>query len=311
IYVANDYGEDAVYHNKRDGTFTCITRQATGGDFDAGMNVDFGDYDNDGYLDIYVTNITSRMIRQGNMLWRNLHDSTFANVAGETNTWDGGWGWGAKFLDCDNDGDLDIYTVNGYISDGPKDVFANGKYGDFFARLSTIDISDANTWPDMRGFSISGYEKSHLFRNEGGIFSEIAEASGLRHRTDGRGIAVADFDNDGLLDLFITNCGQQSVLYHNEGDARRWLEVQLTGTNSNADAIGARVTATAGNLRQIREVDGGNGFSSQSSRIVHFGLADHDRVDSLQIDWPGGKRQVLENIRTNQRLTVREASGSR
>lgn len=312
IYVANDYGEDVVYRNNRDGTFTNITRQATGGDFDAGMNADFGDYDNDGYLDIYVTNITSKAIHQGNMLWLNQHDLSFVNVASDSNTRDGGWGWGAKFLDADNDGDLDIYTVNGYVSAGPMDIFSNGPSREFFARLSSLDISDANTWPDMRGFSISGYEKSHLFRNDGGSFSEVAGAAGIKHSGDGRGIALADFDNDGAVDLFITNCGQPAVLYHNEtGKGNHWLEVRLVGTRSNRDAIGARLTATAGPLKQIREVDGGNGFSSQSSRIVHFGLSACDRIDSLEVRWPSGVRQTLRNVATNQRLTLTEPEPKR
>ena len=307
LYVANDYGEDSVYRNNGDGTFTNITRQATGGDFDAGMNVDVGDFDNDGYLDIYVTNIMNRVIRQGNMLWQNQGDLSFVNVAQETHTWDGGWGWGAKFVDFDNDGDLDLYTVNGYISAGPTDLFAAGKSSEFFSSLSTLDISDANTWPDMRGFSISGYEKDRLFRNDQGAFQEIASQAGVAHPGDGRGIALADFDADGDVDLFITNCGQTAVLYRNDiGNQKRWLQVQLIGTRSNRDAIGARISVTAGGLRQIREIDGGNGFSSESSRVAHFGLAAADKVDHLEIRWPSGVRQAFNQIKTNQKLTITE-----
>lgn len=307
IYVADDYGEDLVYRNNGDGTFTNITRQSTGGDFDAGMNVDFGDYDNDGYMDIYVTNITNRYIRQGNMLWHNMGEGTFVNAAQENNCADGGWAWGAKFFDFDNDGLLDIYNVNGYITDGPVDLFAGSRLGEFFGRLSTSDISDVSAWPDMRGFSISAREKHRLFKNTGAGFQEMAEAAGVADTGDGRGIALADFDGDGDLDIFVTNCGQASLLYRNEvGASRHWLQVRLIGTRSNRDAIGSRLTAVAGGLSQIREVDGGNGFSAQSSRVVQFGLGDHSRVDSLEIRWPSGTRQNLKNVAPDQQLTIRE-----
>jgi hypothetical protein len=308
VYVANDYGEDLVYRNNGNGTFTNITRQSTGGDFDAGMNVDFGDYDNDGYLDIYVTNITSGAIRQGNMLWRNMGDTTFINLAQETSCWDGGWAWCAKFLDFDNDGRLDIFNVNGYVTAGPTDLFAGSRIGEFFERLSAADISDVSSWPDMRGFSISAHESDRLFKNNGTSFQQIAESAGVANSGDGRGIALADFDRDGDLDIFVTNCGQAAALYRNDegSSSGRWLEVLLTGTRSNRDAIGSRLVARAGDLTQIREVDGGNGFSSQSSRVVHFGLADHKSVDSLEIRWPSGARQLLKNIASDHQLTIKE-----
>jgi len=312
IYAADDYGEDFVYRNNGDGTFTNVTRQSTGGDFDAGMNVDFGDYDNDGYMDVYVTNITNRYIRQGNMLWHNLGDGTFVNVAQEAGCADGGWAWGAKFFDFDNDGLLDIYNVNGYVTDGPVDLFAGSRLGEFFNRLSSLDISDVGAWPDMRGFSISAREKHRLFRNTGAGFREMAEAAGVADTGDGRGVALADFDGDGDLDIFVTNCGQPAVLYRNDvGASRHWLQVRLVGTRSNRDAVGARLSATAGDLRQTREVDGGNGFSAQSSRVVQFGLGDHERVDALEIRWPSGTRQTLKDVAADQRLTITEPAPPR
>jgi hypothetical protein len=305
VYVANDYGQDALYRNNGDGTFTNVTRSATGGDFDAGMNVDIADHDGDGYLDIYVTNITNASIRQGNMLWWNRGGMRFLNVAKEAGVWDGGWGWGAKFLDFDNDGDLDIVTVNGFVSAGPVDLFKS--VGNFYGFLARADVSDARVWPDLRGLSMSGYETTRLFENMGGVYAEVGQASGIADRLDGRGVAIADFDEDGALDLVVTNSGQPSLMYHNVGGGReRWLEVKLRGTRSNRDGIGARLTLSTGPLQQIREIDGGNGFSAQSTKTAHFGISLAEGASSLAIRWPSGVVQRLEGIAANQTLRVSE-----
>jgi hypothetical protein len=303
LYIANDYGSDMVFLNTGKG-FRDISKTAIGSDESAGMNVEFGDYDGDGLLDIFVTNISNPAIRQGNMLWKNMGNNTFANVARETGVWDTGWGWGGKFLDFDNDGWLDLYTVSGFVSSGPYDLFRGA--GSFFNFLRG-DISDAAAWPDVRGFSISGYERSHLLKNSGGDFHDVTAKSGLAHVRDGRGIAVADFDLDGGLDIYITNCGQPSILYRNTaGKHSNWIELRLVGTASNRDAIGARVTLTAGGRRQIREVDGGNGYSSQSWRTVHFGLGSQTAADKIEISWPSGTRQVLSGLQSNRLVTVEE-----
>jgi enediyne biosynthesis protein E4 len=303
VYVANDFGTDTLYKNNRDGTFTDVTAEATGGDHDAGMNAEIGDFNNDGRLDIYVTNITDEFMQQGNMLWENQGGMVFSNAARKTGTADGGWGWGAKFFDFDNDGDLDLFTVNGFVSDGPLDIFRHPGI------LNSADVSDAAIWPDMRGVSLSGYEKKRLFRNDGGRFTEIAAEAGLDSLRDGRGVAIADFDGDGAEDILVANCGSGPQLYKNEAATQPWIEIELKGTVSNRDAIGARLTLTAGGKRQIREIDGGNGFSAQSSRVVHFGLGDSEQIDELEVRWPSGKRQVFKGIAGRSRLLVVEPAG--
>src|SRR6185295_13033405 len=292
VYVANDYGEDVLYRNNGDGTLKNVTRQATGGDFAAGMNVDMGDYDGDGDLDIYVTNIANGAIRQGNMLWSNEGDLVFADLAQETGSWDGGWGWGAKFFDFDNDGDLDIYTANGFVSTGKVDIFKSSQQ--LYRHLAKEDISDLRQWPDMREYSMSGFERNRLFRNDGGKFREVAGENGVDSTLDGRGVAIADLDGDGNQDMVVTNCGGAPHVYRNRGPGgRSWLEVELAGTTSNRDAIGARIEVSAGGIRQIREIDGGNSFSAKSSRVMHFGLGDRDAADEIRIRWPSGKKLVL------------------
>ena len=310
VYVANDFGEDVLYRNNGDLTFTNVTRSATGGDFAAGMNVDMGDYDGDGLLDIYVTNITNPSIRQGNMLWRNDGDLRFLDVALETRTWDGGWGWGAKFFDYDNDTDLDIVTLNGFLSAGPVDVFKS--FGNFWGMLARTDVSDARSWPDLRGLSMSGHEETRLFENRGSRYAEVGRAAGVASRLDGRGVGLGDFDEDGDLDLVASNCGQPALLYRNDGGNRlHWLKVKLRGAAGNRNAIGARLTLQSGGVRQIREIDGGNAFSAQSTKVVHFGLGPFDGVSRLVIRWPGGVAQEIDNVLPDRTLVVTEPDRQR
>ena len=307
VFFANDFGDDKLYNNTGDGIFLDMTMDALGGDTKKGMNVEFGDYDNDGYLDIYISNITTKeYIKEGNLFYRNNGDGTFIDISRETQTLDGGWAWCAKFLDYDNDCDLDIYMVNGFFS-GEKEEY----WFDLATTVTVPEFDPLNSmnWAPMGNKSLSGYEPSRLFRNEGNdIFTEIAAAAGVEdYRRDGRGIAVADYDNDGDLDMYVTNQGNKAVLYRNDiGNKNNWLLLKLIGTKSNRDAIGARIKVTVGDLSQIREVDPGNGYSSQSDRRVHFGLGQEEKIDQIEIRWPSGSTQILKDISTNQIITIVE-----
>jgi hypothetical protein len=306
LYIANDYGEDVLYENRGDGTFRNVTRQATGGDFDSGMSVDAGDYDGDGDLDLYVSNITNRAIRQGNMLWSNEGGLAFVDRAQASGSADGGWAWGAKFADFDNDGDLDLYTVNGFVSDGKVDLF--GASSSLYQRLTAAKIGDLRLWPDMRGFSLSGYERSRLFRNDGPRFSEVAAAAGLDSDRDGRGVALADFDGDGDLDLMVSNCGTAPALYRNDGaGGGHWLRLRLASGGGGGGVIATRAWARSSGASQIREVDGGNGFCAQSSRVLHYGLGTEvgEAGVEIEIRWPDGERRILRRVPVDRSLVVR------
>jgi hypothetical protein len=294
LYVACDFGTDRFFVNNGDGTFADRTKAAVGIDTKKGMNAEWGDYDNDGLLDVFVTNITDDYMREGNFLWRNNGDGTFSDVARETGVYDSGWGWGAKLFDYDDDGWLDLYIVNGWVSAGPESYVP-----DVFAMITrpNVDLTDARSWPPMGRKSLSGYQKKKLFHNQNGIFKDEAARHGVDSTRDGRGVAVADFDNDGRLDLFVANANAEPFLYRNVRPAGpQWAGFLLEGRKSNRDAVGTQLRATAGGRTQLRFVDGGNGFAGQSSRRVHFGLAGATVIDRLEVRWPSGARQTFEKV---------------
>ena len=306
IYLACDYGPDKLYFNNGDGTFRDASEKAIGVDTRKGMNVDVGDYDNDGWLDVYVTNITDEYMKECNMLWHNNGDGTFTDLSRETGTCETLWGWAAKFGDYDNDGLLDLFVVNGLRSAGPEN------YIPVLVNLITkpgVDFTDARGWPDIGNMTWSGYQKKKFFRNiDGHSFKEISAEAGVDNDKDGRGIGVGDFDNDGRLDLYQTNADQDSLFYRNAGtDTGHWIELKLVGTRSNRDAIGARVTVKAAGRSMIREVDGGNGYAGQSSARVHFGLGSATAVESLQIRWPSGTVQTV-SAPVDRITTITEAA---
>jgi len=346
LYIANDFGPDEYYLNT--GTTEPTPRfrvivdprghPGVGHDWWKGMNVDMGDVNNDGYLDIYVTNILEKRYKtdEGNMLWLNCADADcpggrgFRNIAQQSGAYDGGWGWGGKFADFNNDGLLDIYTVNGFVT---GDVDKNYWFAiQEMVTQTKNQTADARDWPVMGTRDLSGRERGRLFMQlppdahessrrpqgatlqgeDGPRFIEVAEASGITDVYNGRGIAVADYNHDGYLDLYVANQGAPSCFYVNqtgssgtEGKApsHGFLRLKLVGRPdqgitvgdrvfaSTADAVGARVTLETATGKQLREVQGGMGFASQSEHAVHFGVPDVSVVERITIQWPSGRVQ--------------------
>jgi len=308
IYVASDFGTDRIFFNNGDGTFRDATRKAIGFDTRKGMNAEVGDYDNDGWLDVYVTNITDEYMRECNMLWHNNGDGTFIDVSRESGTCDTLWGWAGKFGDFDADGWLDLFVVNGLRSAGKANYIP--VLVDAITRPG-FDFTDVRGWPEIGGMSWSGYQKKKLFRSIDGItFLEISAAAGVDNDRDGRGLGVADFDNDGRQDFFQANADQAPLLYRNTTAHRgHWIELKLVGTRSNRDAIGARVTVKAGAVTMMREVDGGNGYAGQSSQRVHFGLGEAAGPSSVQVRWPSGRVEGV-TVAVDRLTTIREGEGT-
>ena len=305
LYVAVDFGPDRFFVNNGDRTFTDMSEKAIGIDTKKGMNADWGDFNNDGLFDAYVTNITDDYMREGNFLWKNNGDLTFTDVSRETGTYDTGWGWGGKFFDYDNDGWQDLYVVNGWVSAGEENYVV-----DIFKLITSpnVDLSDARNWPPMGNKTLSGYQEKHLFHNrEGTLFTNEAARHGVNSKLDGRGIAVADFDNDGRLDLLVSNANARPLLYRNtQPTGNHWVRLTLKGTRSNPLAVGTRLWVKAGGETQVGFVNGGNGFASQSSLRVHFGLGDAALIERLEVAWPSGARQVFVNLQPDRIYAIVE-----
>ena len=290
IYVANDSTPSYLYINGKDGTFEDTALLAgvavsDDGMEQAGMGVDFGDYDNDGWLDIVKSNFAF----ENSNLYHNERDGDFVDQSLRT----AGIGlatrplvsWGTKFLDYDNDGWKDVVVVNGQV------------------------------YPHMIAGPVGG-ERYHqprlLFRNlGGGRFADVSDDSGpgIRERRSSRGLATGDLDNDGDVDLVVVNIDSTpSVLRNDGGNARSWLGVKLRGTKSNRMGLGARVTARAGTLRQIAEATTSGSIFSASDSRVHVGLGAATEAD-LEIAWPSGRIQTLTGIPANQTIEVDEDRG--
>jgi enediyne biosynthesis protein E4 len=330
IYVANDFGADDLYINIPGGPYGRrfvrveggITADKVGRDTKKGMNVDFGDFDHSGHLSIYVTNIVRpRILPEGNMLWVSRSDSSrvggrnFTDKAEQLGVHDCGWGWGAKFVDVNNDGWLDLFVLNGFISANPQKSYWY-ELQNMVSDYRTI-IADAKNWPPIEDKSLSGYQKSCLFVQDAGRFHDVAESAGITDEYDGRGVAVADFKNDGTADFFVSNQGQPALLYLNElyhnctsHSCPHWIGLTLhgNGTSSNRDAIGARVVLESDLGTQTSEVSRGNGFASQSDPRVRFGLGKNIAIRQLRIFWPDGEVQLLDRLKldTYNEITEQE-----
>ena len=280
LYLANDTDQNILYRNDGELTFTNTNRpdaRSRTGDIRSGMGIAWGDYDTDGDLDIFVTN----WLDESNVLYRNNGNGTFTDVSAKSGVFESGLGktcWGTALFDADNDGDLDIFFSAGHI--------------------------------DPASWEAHGQADVFLQNNGDGTFSDISETVGLRKFDAygvGRGVAVADYDADGDLDIFIVNSSGKPMLLRNDGGNRKqWLQIRTVGTVSNRDGIGAVVKVSAGNLHQIQQVAAGDSYLSQSSIDVEFGLAHHKTVDRIVIQWPSGIVQTLTDVQANQRLVVVE-----
>jgi hypothetical protein len=304
LYLANDFGQDTIYKNNGDGTFTNVTHTALPIDTRKGMNVDFADLDGDGYPDIYVSNVTQPgYLVEGNFLWHNNGDGTFTDKAVTVGVADGGWAWGAKFVDLDNDGEMEIVGMDGFVSAGTGDYWY---YLGTMATTPGIVVADSHNWPTIGDMSISGYQPSRLYVKQGDTYTDIALDAGITDLYDGRGVCIADFDNDGLPELFVASQGAPFLLYKNYPEKRNhWLGLRLVGKGkSNYDAIGARVTLSTRDRNYIKWVDPGSGFASQSDRRLIFGLGSLASFNGIDILWPDGSEQHIDSLAIDRYHTI-------
>lgn len=314
LFIANDYGISELFFN--DGKRFREAGNQTGVGFapKSGMSASVGDVLNNGKYSIYVSNISEDgVLIQGNNLWV-PRDGTagdglkYDNLARAMDVELGGWSFGAQFGDLNNDGTLDLYLVNGYIS-----ADRNTNYWYDFSKIaggnSTI-ISDAAHWPSMDGRSLSGYQNKKVWLNDGaGKFVNVAQAVGVGDVYDGRSVALVDLWNRGVLDVVVANQKGPLLVYKNTvAPENKWIGFELEGLASNRSAIGAEVRVYWDGRQQVQQVTGGNGFCSQNQRRLHFGLGKNPLLEKVEIRWPSGKTQVLEKPSPGQTYRIKEAA---
>jgi hypothetical protein len=287
IYVACDSTPSMLFHNNHNGTFTETAVEAgvafnDGGREQAGMGADAADYDGEGWLDIVKTSFSDDTAT----LYHNNHDGTFSDVTAAAGLSKNSkfLGWGTLFLDIDNDGWPDLFMANGHI------------YPEV----------------DSKGVNNTFRERKILYWNEhNGRFRDISLDSGAGITTpfNSHGVAAADFDNDGAVEILVNNSHDRPSLLKNFGEHGNWILLKLEGTKSNRDAIGARVTVYVGDHQQTQEVRSGGGYISQSDFRLHFGLGKAIKADAVEIRWPSGLVQRFENIAGNRVVKIRESIG--
>ena len=299
LFLANDYGVPQLYLNQHGKGFVEAGRE-TGVALTpkSGMNAAFGDIFNDGRLSIYKTNISEPgVLVQANDLWvpKKSGKLEYQDLATSLGVDLGGWSWGAQFGDLNNDGTLDLYLTNGYVSAGER-----SSYWYDFAVIATghsAIIADAKNWPAMRGRSLSGYQRKRVWINDGlGRFTDVAQVVGATDTNDGRAVALADLSNAGGLDVIVANQRGPLLIYKNHVQpGRHWIAFELEGRKSNRSAIGARVELRWNGQLQVQEVSGGSGFSAQNDRRLHYGLGEAAKIESVVIRWPSGAAQTIDN----------------
>ncbi len=334
--------QDRYVVGQGDGTFV-------DGLVDAGLELDtplscygvtWNDYDDDGDADIYVANYHL----YDNQLWQNQGDGTFVDVAADLGAahddipsgysqYPGGHSYGVDFGDVDNDGDMDAFVTNlshprtspwadpsmflvsqggpGFAFDDLK-VEAGFIYDEGDVNVAMADY-DCDMDLDLAVASLYTGHYSRLYRNDGEArFTDVTWEAGVAVH-DSVSVVWSDFDEDGDLDLVIADrAGDPWVhLFHNEAcEGRHWVELDLQGTTSNRDAVGARVWLTAGGVTQIRDVWAGRGHSNtQDSHWLHFGLGDHETIDGLEVRWPSGLVETFE-VTPDGRHVLVEGSGA-
>jgi tetratricopeptide (TPR) repeat protein len=342
LYVVNDFGKKNLYRNNGNGTFTDIAAEIGAEDTGAGMSLCWFDYNNDGVEDLYVANMWTaagerismqdifqqhapknalalyRKHAMGNSLLRNTHGN-FQDVTHQSGVGIGRWSWSSDAWDFDHDGFSDLYVTNGMVS-GPsredlnsffwRQVVANSPnepkpsydYEQAWNAINELIRSDVS-W--------SGYERNIFYvNNRDGTFADVSGVTGLDFPEDGRSFALADFDHDGRLEVFLKNRNspQLRILRNVIGDLPPAIAFCLRGTKSNRDAIGAVISIETELGRQIRSLEAGSGFLSQHSKDVHFGIGDAKGPIHVSIRWPSGLIQEIKDLPPNHRIFVNEGS---
>jgi Tfp pilus assembly protein PilF/peroxiredoxin len=343
LYVVNDFGRNNLYHNNGNGTFTDVADRVGVSDIGPGMSACWFDYDNDGWLDLYVSNMWEapglrltmqeafskqmprdtlalyRRFAKGNSLYRNLKNGSFEDRSLSAGTEQSGWSWSNHAWDFDHDGYLDLYIANGLISGPRKHELESFFWRQAVAQSFPVDnpsggyqrgwnainelIRSDGTW--------GGYQRNVSYlNNHDGTFTSCAGALGLDFLDDSQAFALADYDHDGRIEVFLTNrTGPQLRLLRCEmQNIGNSIAFRLRGTKSNRDAVGAVILLETEPGNQTRHLQAGTGFCSQHSKEIFFGLGKGGAPVHAQIRWPSGLLQEFRSLPVNHRIEIAEGS---
>lgn len=286
LYVANDVSDNMLYRNMGDGTFINIGYSAKVADYRGSMGMAFGDWDGDEDIDIFITHWIAEESALYNSLWSDDDDGMifFRDDADHLGLGQSSLryvGWATSFLDIDNDGRPDLFVVNGHTNQNRQDP------------KQLVGMNDQIYWNRS---------------NEDGFYDISSVAGSYFSETDvGRGGAYADYNNNGKLDLFILNHNGPGVLLENRSETgHNWFQADLTGVESNRSAIGAKLRLVTTGGVQIKQVGSQSSYLSQNSLVQHFGLGGATEIESLEIEWPGGTRDLFTDLDVNQRMQITE-----
>jgi len=325
--LAYDAQPDILYHNNGDGTFNDVTKAMGIKDLDGrAMGVGAIDYDDDGFVDVYVANDHSM-----NYLWHNNGGKNFTDMGTPSGTAFGQSGESAvsmsvDFADYTSSGRMDMFISDDkycrlYENQG-NGIFSDKSYASGIAMPAGQFVGWSSSFIDYNNDGLVDIYKTngalkHLYGQEDQVFENIGNGkfkdvswdlgSYFKKKLVGRGACFGDYDNDGDIDGYIVNLNDRGAfLRNNKGNQNNWISLNLIGTKSNRDGIGARIKVTSGSTTQTAQKKSTTGYLSQNDHRMHFGLAKNTIVDRIEIKWPSGKVQVLENIKINQILTVKE-----
>jgi hypothetical protein len=283
LFVANDSDPNYLYRNDGDGTFREVGVWSGcaldgKGVAQASMGIAIGDVFGTGSIDVFVTNFAEDF----STLYRNLGDGLFEDVSEQTGVGPATWkalSWGTAFADFDNDGDLDLAIADGHI------------------------YPQVDRHPELVG---NYAQRNLLLENRGGAFRDVTgdAGPGFQVKLSSRGLAVGDYENDGDLDLLISNLDAPPTLLRNDGPTGAWLVVVVEGPNGGPTPPGTRVVVRAGGKTYMRDFAAGDSYASSHDSRLHFGLGTAERAEQVVVTWPGGRQSVIENVPARRPLIV-------